>query len=147
MDEVETKNVNLDDLQELDAISAEIKELDDKLKALKWAKTSLQSALAESYLKSGLTKMSVNGRTYALRTDRLVSKKAGFSMEHATDALHAAGFDDLVSPAYRPQQVAALIREMHDDLPPGTPLEDAIPEGLREIFRAVELPKVVSSAS
>ena len=135
------------DCVQMDVLNDSIKELDEALKQLKKNRDALRFQLASTFGDHGMQSIKHGGRTYSLRVDRFVSKKKECDMFTAIEALREADMGEFVTEQYASGQVRSHLRELHDEMDPGTPFEDALPEALRGLFNTSEKAIVTSTKS
>lgn len=127
-------------------VEKEIELLEDQLAKLRKYKDDKASELADSFLAAGIQNTRYNGRTYYLHTTRAVRKTTGVSQEEACEALRVAGMDCYIKEQYSPQQVRAHLAEIHEELEPGTPFEEALPPSMKGLFYVFEKASLRSRA-
>jgi len=112
------------------------------VKTLKAVRDELNGQLSGQFLEEGTQSINVEGSNYHLKRAIFVNKRAGFSQHDACEALIRADLSDFVERTYQSASVKAYVKELLDAMPPGTLVEDAIPESLRHIFAGYEQSKI-----
>jgi hypothetical protein len=99
-------------------VSREIKDLEDRLKALKSQRDELQEGLLEQFSSAGVSSVRVDGLTVSLRREVWATCKES-NYERACAALTAAGLSEFVQPRFNAHTLSAYVRELDRD---GKPL-------------------------
>lgn len=141
----------IEECRALRAAELDLEEATEAAKAKAKEVRAMRLRLAGLFEAKGLPSMTVDfdgkPRTFFMRTDRRMNKDADATQRDVCDVLRDLGYGDLCGESYSSQSLTACIREIHDEMDPGTPFEDALPEELRALFRTFEETTVVSRAT
>jgi hypothetical protein len=114
-------------------------ELDAELSEVKKEMVDLSEMIVESWIESGVSRITVNGMTVHLTSRFFCSKKGGIPTEAVVEALQRNGLGELVAPNYSPSRLTATIKELHD--------QDQVPKDLADLLRYDAVSVVQARAS
>jgi hypothetical protein len=132
------------DLLDAEARVADLKEALEDAKAVEKER---REAAARSFIQSGVSKMTVDGRTLYLRTDAYCSKRADVESEVACEVLRGNDLGDFVSVQPQTQRVKAWAREQITAAREANPVADpkaVLPSWFFDNFNLYEETRVVS---
>ena len=119
-----------------------------KMKIRKREINELSEALVETFVERGIQNVKMQkGGTLYLKRKRWFNKKSGITKDQAVEACRIALLDDFVHESYDPALLKAYVLEQLEEMPPGTAVEDAVPEALRDFFQAGETTQVTLLAN
>lgn len=145
----------IDKVRRYSDLEKEKKRLKNELEAVGSEMEGLSRQIVDGYEAEGITKLTINGRTYSIKRTYSGTPADGVPRARVGEALIASGLEDLVKSAYHAQSLNAKINEYADEVASEHPevedywvsveeLEAALPDPLRGLLRLTEVIKIAS---
>lgn len=123
------------DVRQYVALRRRVKELESQIKGVKEEADQLEQQLLEAFASESVDRITVDGQTVYLRTQRFGALQEGATKDDVVDALesdqHSRG---LVSKGFNWNSVHAHVRELV-----GEDGNDPLPDHLRDVLKVTEV--------